>query len=364
MTNINQLTPKTGIYFNMTAEDYFSIPYFSRSLAEKVRFSGKEAEHSMNNLTAETPAMALGTAIHSMFLEPADFAKRYVKAPSIFDQEFLDKKILQTIDDLKPYLEAFGLKKTGKKEELLASLRPYLNPAEVVIWDDVKEKFELDNLAKNRKVLSDDDYKNIENIRAEFNKYDNLPKTIANGRSEVVIIWKDKETGVMCKCRLDYVQPLAITDLKTFSIKDFQTPLLDQLRKKTIWSYYNLQYAIYAEALETAIAEVLAGNAEIHGETDQEWISEFLANPIKDYFILYVRTQAPYQMLALELRPAEVQNAGANSYYQIANDIWRSSIKKYANFLKTGQWTGENEINVLQDQHTPNVMWQISAEDL
>lgn len=363
MTNNNQLTPKIGIYFNMTADDYYSIPYFSRSLAEKVRFSGKEAEYAINNLTSETPAMALGTAIHSMFLEPSDFARKYVKAPSILDKEYFDKKILQTVDDLKPYLETFGLKKTGKKEDLVASLKPYLDPNKIIIWDEIKDNFEIENAQKNRKVLLDEDFRNIENIRNEFNKYQYLPKTIENGRSEVVVIWQDKETGVMCKCRLDYVQPLAITDLKTFSIKDYQTPLLDQLRKKTIWSYYNLQYVIYYEALQNIINEILAGNAEIYGEDDQEWISEFLSNPIKDYFILYVRTQAPYQMLALELRPSEVENAGANSYYSVANDIWRTSIKKYANFLKTGKWLGENEINVLQDQHTPNIMWQMSTED-
>ena len=67
---INQQLPAEGIYFKMPAEEYFALPYFSRSLAQKVRFSGKEAEYYIKNPTKETPAMALGTAIHSMFLEP------------------------------------------------------------------------------------------------------------------------------------------------------------------------------------------------------------------------------------------------------------------------------------------------------
>lgn len=360
---INQQLPAEGIYFKMPAEEYFALPYFSRSLAQKVRFSGKEAEYYIKNPTKETPAMALGTAIHSMFLEPEDFVKSFVKAPALTDAQFAGKKIIQTVDDLKPYLDAFGLKKSGKKEDLIDSVRGYLDPAQVVIWDDVKSNFERENLIEKRNVLSDEDFTHLENIREEFSKQEYLPETLQNGRSEVVIIWKDAETGVMCKCRLDYVQPLAITDVKSYSVKDFNSPLLEQLRKKIIWSSYNFQYAIYAEALETAINAVKAGTAQIHGEDDAEWIAEFLENPIKQFFVLYVRTQAPYQMLALELQPAEVDNAGTNTYYSVASEMWRNSIKKYSHFLKTGNWLGEKEINVLKDLHVPNAMWQATAED-
>lgn len=305
--------------------------------------------------------MALGTAIHSMFLEPKDFAETYVKAPSLAD--FAGKKIIQTVEDLKPYLDTFGLKKTGKKEDLLDSVRAYLNPAEVVIWDDVKNNFERENLIFGKKVLSDEDFTNLTNIREEFPKCEDLPKTIENGRAEVVVIWKDRETGIMCKCRLDYVQPLAVTDVKSYSIKDFNTPLLDQLRKKTVFSFYNFQYAIYKEALETIINEINAGRAQVHGESDAAWLKEFLQNPVKQFFIFYVRTQAPYQMQGLELQPAEVEDAGKNTYFSVAQDIWRSAIRKYAHFLKTGKWLGESEIEVLRDQHVPNVMWQQSMED-
>jgi hypothetical protein len=356
MTNLQE-----GIYFNMPASDYFALPYFSRSLAQKVRFSGKEAEYYLANPTQETPAMALGTAIHSMFLEPKDFAETYVKAPSLAD--FKNKKVIQTIEDLKPYLDAYGLKKSGKKEDLIDSVREYLNPAEVLIWDDVKTAFDREVEIFGKKVLSDADFTNLENIRAALNDYQELPQTIKNGRSEVVVIWKDRETGIMCKCRLDYVQPLAITDVKSFSTKDFNNPLLDQLRKKTIFSFYNFQYAIYAEALETVINSINAGTAEAHGETDQQWLSEFLANPIKQFFILYVRTAAPYQMQGLELKQSEINGAGENAYFSVAHTIWRSSIKKYAQYLKTGKWIGEGEIEVLRDENVPNILWQQTAED-
>ena len=162
----------------------------------------------------------------------------------------------------------------------------------------------------------------------------------------------------MCKCRLDYVQPEAIIDIKSYSIKDFNTPLLDQLRKKTIFSFYNLQYAIYAEALESAINAINEGRAQIHGEEDQDWLKLFLKNPSKQFFILYARTQAPYQMQALELKPAEFEGAGNNAYFAVAHNIWRGAIDKYANFLKTGKWKGEKEVETLRDQHVPNILWQ------
>ena len=364
------ILPKEGIYFNMPSADYFALPYFSRSAAQLVRFSGKQFEHSLKNPVEETDAMALGTAIHSMFLEPKDFAKTYVKAPSIFDEEYQEKivnneiipakEIIQTVEDLKPYLELFGLKKSGKKEDLLNSVREYLDPNKTIIWDDVKADFEHENFLSSRKVLTDEDFKTLTDMRAALKECEQLPQTIENGRAEVVIIWKDKETGIMCKCRLDYVQPLAVTDIKSYSIKDMNTPLLDQLRKKTVFSFYNFQYAIYQEALETAITAVNEGRAEIHGETDQEWLKEFLKNPAKQFFILYVRTQAPYQMQALELTPAEISGAGQNAYFSVAYDIWRQAIQKYSYFLKTGKWLGESEIEVLRDEHVPNILWQQS----
>jgi len=375
-----------GIYFNMSAEEYFALPYFSRSLAQKVRFSGQEAEYYIKNPTKETPAMELGTALHALFLEPEKFNATYVKEPVIekkeisstkyqitsepkdfilganFGKFYQGKKVIETIEDLKPYLEQFGLKKSGKKEDIIESVRAYLNPAEVVIWDDVKSNFEREVVALNQKVLSDDDFTNLENICDKFNESENLHHLLENGRSEVVIIWKDI-TGITCKCRLDYIQPDAVIDVKSYSIKDFNTPLIDQLRKKTIFSYYNLQYAIYAEALESAINAVNLGHAEIHGETDQEWIDAFLKNPKKQFVILYVRTSAPYQMQALELRPSEVDGAGENAYFSVALQIWHASLAKYKHFLQTGKWLGENEIAVLRDEHAPNIMWQQSLED-
>lgn len=350
--------PAEGIYFNMPSQEYFALPYFSRSAAQLVRFSGKQFEHSLKNPVEETDAMALGTAIHSMFLEPENFAKTYIKEPSLSD--YPDKKIIQTVEDLKPYLETFGLKKSGKKEDLLNSVREYLDPNKTIVWDDVKANFEHENFLSGRKVLADEDFKTLTDMRAVLANYEELPETIKNGRAEVVIIWKDKETGIMCKCRLDYVQPLAVTDIKSYSIKDMNTPLLDQLRKKTVFSFYNFQYAIYQEALETAITAVNEGRAEVHGETDQEWLKEFLKNPVKQFFILYVRAQAPYQMQALELTPAEISGAGQNAYFSVAYDIWRQAIQKYSHFLKTGKWLGESEIEVLRDEHVPNILWQQS----
>jgi len=355
--------PSEGIYFNMPSQEYFALPYFSRSLAQLVRFSGKEAEHRISNPIKATPAMDLGTAIHSMFLEPKDFAATYVKAPAFSDPQFHGKNIIQTVEDLKPYLEAFGLKKAGKKEELIASVRQYLDPSKVVIWDDVKAAFERENVILGRKVLTDEDFTTLEEMRATLEADEELPETIRNGRPEITIIWKDRETGVMCKCRLDYAQPLAITDVKSYSIKDFNTPLEEQLEKKTIWSHYNFQFAIYKEALETIIAEINAGRAQAYGEKDYEWLAEFLKNPRKQFFILYVRTQAPYQMMALELQQAEFDGAGENTYFSVAQENWRTAIRKYAYFLKTGTWLGENKIKVLHDSRVPNVMWQQSVSD-
>ncbi len=67
-------------------------------------------------------------------------------------------------------------------------------------------------------------------------------------------------------------------------------------------------------------------------------------------------------MMALELKQSEFDGAGENTYFSVAYQNWRASIEKYAHFLKTGIWLGENKIKTLHDARVPNAMWQQNVE--
>ncbi len=153
--------PGEGIYFGMSFDDYKKLPYFSRSFSEDILFDLQEARHRVENPIKTTPAMDLGTAIHSMILEEEDFKKSYICRPNPANPEFEGKKILFTIDDLKPLLDVFGLKKSGKKEELIASLLGFLDPAKHVIWDEVIARFEVEAKDSGKKILESEAFKTL-----------------------------------------------------------------------------------------------------------------------------------------------------------------------------------------------------------
>ena len=350
---INNQSPE-GIYFGMPEEQYFSLPYFSRSLAETVLFDLEETKHSIDNPMKATPAMDLGTAIHSMFLEPETFDDIYIRFPKYSD--FYGKKVLKTIEDIKPILKAAGKPTSGKKEDLIERVREFINPAETIIWEDVLADFEKTSI--NKRVLKNEDFDIIEGLKKKFDGTTQIKELLKDGYPEVVIIWKDKETGVLCKCRLDWLRPEAIVDVKSFSIKNKPHRSLYEIMANNIKdNYYNLQFSIYNEALDNVVKAINSGKAKIYGKVADEWKERLLKNSNKQFFVVFFRTAAPFQMKAIELEKFSNGNGSENNYHQVANDNWRIGIKKYARALKSGNWK-EKEIETLDDIHIPNIIYQ------
>ena len=346
-----------GIYFNMPFDDYCNLPYFSRSLSKEVIFDLEEAKHSLTNPMQETSAMALGTAIHSMLLEPEDFQKTYTKEPSPLD--FPEKTILKTADDFKEILKSVGEKVSGKKDEIVERAKDYLDPEKHIIWDEFLDNFYQDVEENKKKVLSPEDFKILQDIKFSFSMKNDVPRLIQNGHSEVTIIWKDEQTGILCKCRLDWVRPEAIIDIKSFSVKDKSKSLFEYLYKQTNFNYYNYQFYIYQQALEIIINKINTGNAKFFGEVEKSWMSDFLATPTKQFFIVYIRTAAPYQMKGIELESSNAEGGSINAYFEVAKNNWELSINKFAIALEAGIWK-ESEITLLEDSHVPGVIYQQS----
>lgn len=345
--------PQEGIYFNMPEADYHALPYFSRSFAEEVNFDLEEAEYRLTNPVKQTDAMALGTAIHSMFLEEKTFNDIYVRHPNYSD--FAGKKILKTSEDIQEFLVSVGERKTGKKEELIARAKPWIDPRHFVIWDEEIAKFNEKVEREGKRVLSNDDFETMKGLRESFAKRNEIKEILSEGYSEVTIIWKDEETGIMCKCRLDRIRPEAIGEVKSFSVKNKKKSLFEYLFKEIVYNSYNLQFAVYQEAVDTIIKKIRCNKAKVYGEVDKVWLEKFLENSQKQFFILFVRTAAPYQMKAIEL---EKKATGTpHEYYNIARDIWRAALKKYAKAKETGIWR-ERELETLDDIHVPSVVYQ------
>lgn len=70
-----------GLYPQMSAAEYHALPYASNSRLKHLLRSPAHAKAYMESPSATTPALALGSAIHTAVLEPHLFESKYIVAP-------------------------------------------------------------------------------------------------------------------------------------------------------------------------------------------------------------------------------------------------------------------------------------------
>jgi hypothetical protein len=366
-TNTPAKEYEEGIYFDMPENEYFAIPYFSRSGAEKILFSQEQYWHDspMNpdyKPMEATPAMELGKAIHCQLLEPIRFESLYAKKPTLAD--FAGKNIYRTSEEIKGFLESVGEKKTGKKEDLIARAVEYLDPQTDVIWDVVIDNFNIDVATTGKRIINEFDVETINGIKDSFQRRQQMPELLNNTRSEIVVIWKDENTGIMCKCMIDAARPEAIGEVKSFSVKDFNKPIEETMQRELNFRHYNHQYYVYSEALSIVINKVNKGTAKVFGEVDPVWLEHFLKIPNKQFFLMFFRTQAPYQCKGYEMEQAIAHGATENVYFNQASILWARALEKLQSCYKrfgTSRWLDDDEIVVLTDEHVPGILYQTSS---
>jgi len=179
----------------LSDEEYFKIPAISNSLLS--RFARCPAAASVP--IEATPAMSLGTALHCCVLDgAAEFQKRFY---------VMDK--------------ADGRTKEGKA---------------------IKAQAEIE--AQGRTIISMDDMMKVRDMAASVYNHPSANDFLRDGKPEMAITWKDKETGIDCKAKADWISPNVLIDLKT-------TQSADQwVFQRTIWNMgYAKQLGLYHDGL-------------------------------------------------------------------------------------------------------------------
>lgn len=351
-----------GLYFNMPEEEYHALEYLSRSTMENILIDIEEAWYKScfnpdKPIQNPTEPMKLGTAIHSAILEPDIFNEIYCKQPSMRD--FEDKVILNTNEELSQFLVSVGEKKTGKKEELIARALQYVDPEKMVIWDVVQKEFLNSINNGGKRSLSLESSEIIEGIQDSIKRRPKIPEIFSKGYSEVTIIWRDDETGIMCKCRMDYVRPEIIGEVKSFSLKGKKS-IYKACCDEVVNQKYNFQFMIYSHALETIIRKIRTNEAKVYGEVDKEWLEEFLKLPKKQFAIAFVRTTAPFQSYLMELEQ-NINGGTDNSYYTVAETLFRTAITKFDRTIKKfgdQRWIEEDYSRKLSDNDVYGIQYQ------
>ena len=203
---------KTGIYPDIDNAAYHGGKGISKSGLDLIARSPLHywaAYHDpLRKPREETPAMRIGTAIHTAVLEPETFLERYVIVPEGIDRRTKDGKAEYAV------LEARAVDKG-------AQLLPY------------------------------SDFDHAMAIKSSCHTHPMAKQMFSSGKAEMSVFWTDEETGVLCKCRPDWLlggENPAILDLK--STIDASP---DGFMKSAYKYRYHVQAAWYLDGLEAAI---------------------------------------------------------------------------------------------------------------
>jgi len=254
-----------GIHKALPAADYHrrELGVVSNSALKHVRRSPAHYKAWIDGTAPDkdTPALAFGRAFHMAILEPEKFSSAYVEMPK-FD----------------------GRTKEGKASR--AAWEAQHSDAEPLLFDDMLTITAMSESVRRHPLAS---------------------QMIREGQAELTLAWKDEETWLSCKSRLDYyVEPLAMI----VDVKSTENASWDDFRRDVAKYGYHVQDALYRSA---ALA---------------------LDMPVQHFVLLAVEKSPPYAVATFTL-DAE----GIGRGYQAA----RRDIDTLAHCMKTGRWPGYSE---------------------
>jgi len=154
---------------DLSNDDYHAHEAIGSSGIKDLLKSPAHFKHWKNYQASKTPALVLGSAIHSIVLEPDLFKRDYIKAP-----KFAGKGAMQA-----------------------------------------KEEFMLENAQKI--VLNPDQWDICFGIRESILRHSKAEALLSDGEVEHSYFWADKASTIDCKCRPDYKRKNVLIDLKSTS---------------------------------------------------------------------------------------------------------------------------------------------------
>ena len=228
------------VYHSLDALSSSQLKKFAESPAHYYREYRSNIDRSRSLTTQRT--FDTGSMGHELILEPEGFATRYFKLPTAND--FPDA--LHTAKDLSEKCEEFGLSKSGSKPELILRLLQHDpdTPIYDVFVEDALRKG-AGNAAVDAAIAASKKAKGRSSILRTFEdpsilalcnktpldsvlwddavriantarQHPYINYLIADGWPELTVISRDPETGLLLKCKFDWLRFDAISvDVKT-----------------------------------------------------------------------------------------------------------------------------------------------------
>ena len=226
--------------------------------ASHLKHALRSAAHYQTAVTTtfeQTPSMTLGSAIHTLILEPQLFASRY----EVFD----------------------GDRRTKDGKERYAAIE-----------------------AKGVTPISKDTLDMATNCARAVNNHPEASKYVKAGKEEHAFTWTDVDTGLLCKCKPDFLHNgQIVVDVKSTrdaSLAGFQ---------KAIGQYmYHVQAAFYLDG-----------------------VSQVTGLPYKDFVFVCVETEAPYGVATYALDEGAIE---------MGRELYKVALRTIRDSQIDGVWAG------------------------
>jgi hypothetical protein len=278
---MNARTEMLGVFSDMPAADYFAAEGVNNSLLKDM---AKSPAHAFalhlapdRPVREQTPSMFTGTLAHCAQLEPDAMAARYVVVP----------------DDAPRRPTAAQWKAKKPSPDSIAAMD---------WWAD------FNTCAEGLQIVTAEQYTATKGQLAAIQRSPELAALFGRGAGEQSVFWRDPITGLICKCRPDWVHPLddgrdILVDLKSTADAS------PEGFSRTVWNFgYHRAAAWYSKGWAAATGRDVA--AFVFGAVTSAY--PFLA--------------APYMLDEDTLRQ------GA--------DESRRLLDRYAECLRTDSWPG------------------------
>jgi len=290
------MIPQCGIHPNVPFSHYQQWDAINWHTLWRLREeSPAHAKYEMEHGTKETEALAFGSLTDFVLLEPGRFEHEAVVEPEIGEG---------------------GAPKRPNKRQLEAKKPSPDSIAQINFW----QAWDAENAGKI--IVKASDYARVLEIEASV-RTAQCREYILGGRSQVVIVWKDPATGLLCKGRLDYERNAGfthhITDLKTA-----RSAKADKFREQVYRLGYAGQMAFYHD-----------GWFHLTGERSECWwlVAE------KDGLCVV----KPWQAIGWDDRGQPIVE-----WIEGGRNLYRPALEQWAKCLQENHWPGYGGPEILE----------------
>lgn len=327
-----QIITEPGVYFNIPDKVYHASPGLSSSGIKNLLISPLDfwvASVDPEREDVDTEANIFGRAMHRRTLEgKEDFYNHYAILPA--KEDYPDTHY--TLDQLKMLCTQNRVCREKTRAGTIANLVQEVPGVE--IFDNIIDKFKVANEGKI--ILRADQGREIETRHEIIDMHPDAQKAFRNGRAEVSIFWRDEETGLLLKSRIDYLKINASVDLKTFT-NQRRAPVDRAIGMSVAQYQYHIQGFFYKRAVEAAKKMLINEKPSEHileyisSPANSDFIEALIECPEHDFWFVFIESgKAPnIRVRRLDKKSPE---GSTNSYWHAAEIAFNRGVEIYKAF--------------------------------